>query len=218
MLRALVLDFDGLVVDTETTALESWQELYRQLGAELPLNAWAGTIGTWEAPWNPVEDLTARVGRPPTPAELAKRRGRELALSLRQPLLPGVWELLCAARDSDLELGIASSSSRAWVARHLESRAIAGRFRCLATRDDVERTKPDPALYRVALACLGVPAEEALAYEDSVLGVRAAKAAGLRVVAVPGPLTRDHDFREADLVLGSLAELAPAETWRAAGF
>ena len=218
MLRALVLDFDGLMVDTESTALESWQELYRAHGATLPLDEWATTIGTWHAAWSPERDLASRIGRPLTDAELAERRARERELSLAQPLLPGVVALLDAADGVGLGLAIASSSSRAWVERHLDARGLLGRFACVLTRDDVERTKPDPALYVAALGCLGVDADDALALEDSALGVAAAKAAGLCVVAVPGPLTRDGDFSAADVVVGSLAEVEPRELWERAGF
>jgi len=218
MLRALIFDFDGLLVDTESTALRSWQELYDAWGQALPLDSWATTIGTWDARWDPATDLSERIGRALTDDELAERFARETELALALPLLPGVRAHLDAARAQGLALAIASSSSAAWVLGHLRRHDLAETFACVITRDDVARTKPDPELYSAALACLHVGADEALAYEDSVLGVAAAKAAGVRVVAVPGPLTRDGDFSAADVVLGSLADATPEAIWRAAGF
>lgn len=213
MLRALIFDFDGLMVDTETTALLSWQELYAAHGKVLPLDKWATTIGTWNAAWDPACDLAERIGRPLTDAEAAERRAREAELALAQPLLPGVAAHLASAEARGLSLAIASSSSRSWVVRHLRRHGLLDLFECVCTRDDVARTKPDPELYLAALSCLRLPASDVLAYEDSVLGVAAARAAGLRVVAVPGPLTRDCDFTGADLVVRSLEGVEPGYLW-----
>ena len=91
---------------------------------------------------------------------------------------------------------------------------IRDRFACIRARDDVTLTKPDPELFAEALACLGVAPDEALAYEDSVHGLVSAKAAGVRCVVVPGPLTRDSDFSAADAVLDSLAAEEPVALWR----
>lgn len=204
-IRALVFDFDGLIADTETTALRSWQELYEQYAEELPVDRWLGLIGTWDSPWDPRAELEARVGHALEWERIEPRRmARERELANAQPLLPGVRAWLDAADRLRLPLAIASSSSREWVSGHLERLGIAHRFEALATRHDVERTKPDPALYRLAVRLLGVPAGDAVAVEDSLNGVTSAKAAGLRVIAVPGPLTAHLDYRDADLLLPSL--------------
>ncbi len=206
-LRAVVFDFDGLIVDTESTALYSWQELYARYGEEVPLeHKWVTVIGTWDAEWSPVTELEGRLGRSLPWDELEPaRRAREIELADEQPLLPGVQSVLDQARDAGLKLAIASSSSEEWVRHHLARLGIEQYFDVLATRHDVARTKPDPALYTLALERLGVTADEAFALEDSIQGVRAARGAGLRVVAVPGPLMRDVDFSEADARLESLA-------------
>jgi len=210
--RAVVFDFDGLIIDTETTALRSWQELYARFGEELPLDRWVTLIGTWDAEWSPAAELEERLGRSLDWDMLEpERMARERALAHAQPLLPGVLARLDEAREMGLRLAIASSSSRAWVEKHLARLGILDRFCALLTRDDVERTKPDPELYRGVLAALGVTAAEAFALEDSVNGVVAAKGAGLRVVAVPGPLMHGADFSGADLRIGSLAEVKLVE-------
>lgn len=206
-LRAVVFDFDGLMVDTEATAVRAWQQLYASFGEELPLHEWVNLIGTWDAPWNPRAELELRAGRPLEWEMLEpERMAAEYALADAEPLMPGVADILDEAAAAGIALAIASSSSERWVRHHLERLGIVDRFAALATRHDVPRTKPDPALYSLALERLGVAAREAFALEDSVHGVAAAKASGLQVVAIPGPLMVHADFSAADILLDSLAE------------
>jgi HAD superfamily hydrolase (TIGR01509 family) len=118
---------------------------------------------------------------------------------------------LDAAHERGLKLGVASSSTREWVAGHLARLGVLERFECLRCRDDVANVKPEPDLYLAVLDCLGVPASEAIAIEDSPNGVAAAKRAGMRCVAVPNSITAGLDLSEADLTLASLAELTLAQ-------
>ena len=90
-------------------------------------------------------------------------------------------------------------------------RGIRGDFDCACCREDVARTKPYPDLYLAALACLGVSALETVALEDSPNGIAAAKRAGLRCVAIPNSITAQLDLSQADVILGSLAEVSLAE-------
>lgn len=207
------------MIDTETTALRAWQQLYAQFGEELPLDKWVLLIGTWDALWDPRAELEQRVGRRlDWDALEPERMAVEYALADEQPLLPGVADLLAEAATAGVRLAIASSSSERWVRHHLGRLGIAERFDVLATRHDVERTKPDPALYELALERLGVSASEAFALEDSVHGVAAARGAGLQVVAVPGSIMRGADFSAADLTLGSLTDTSLAELAGRLGF
>ena len=121
-----------------------------------------------------------------------------------QQLLPGVERYLADARRLGLKTAIASSSTSSWVTDHLERFGIHEHFDAILCREDVSLTKPDPELYRKALERLSVTAGEAIAFEDSSNGIRAAKAAGIFCVAVPNPLTADLDLRQADLRLPSL--------------
>ncbi|MGB4593012.1 MAG: HAD family hydrolase [Coriobacteriia bacterium] len=211
-MKALIFDFDGLIVDTETTAMQSWRELYAAHGEELPAESWLTLIGTWDAVWDPRAELEHRLGRV-LDWELLEsaRAARELELASAQPMLPGVREWLDEADALGLLLGIASSSSRQWVETHLVRLGILERFSALATRHDVERTKPDPALYSLACEALDVSPSEAVAVEDSLHGVAAAHGAGLRVIAVPGPLTSHLDYDEAELQLPSLEAMSLGE-------
>jgi beta-phosphoglucomutase-like phosphatase (HAD superfamily) len=131
------------------------------------------------------------------------------------PLLPGVLALLHDARDLGLARACASSSSSGWVEGWLTRHGIRELFDAIATRDHVTRVKPDPELFLLAAARLGVPAEACVVFEDSANGMRAALAAGMRCVAVPNALTRRIERPAVDLVVSSLAERPLAEILRA---
>ena len=207
-IRALVFDFDGLLVDTEGPVFEGWRSVYRSLGQELSEELWADVIGHGAGWFDPFPELEAAVGGPIDREALHRaRRARELELVGAKPALPGVLDWIARAQELGLGLGVASSSSLRWVNGHLERLGITA-FHCVRGRDSVAegRTKPAPDLYLSAVACLGVAPAEALAIEDSGVGLTAAKSAGLRCVAVPGPLTLRNDFSAADLRLGSLSD------------
>ena len=206
-IRALLFDFDGLIVDTETPSFASWQAVYREHGQELPLERWAaiiGTIGGFE-PLDYLEELHGPIDRA---AVKARREEHEVSLLEVEELRPGILEYLQEAQRRSLKTAIVSSSSRKWVDRHLARLERAEHFDEIVTADrDRERSKPRPTLYLEALERLGVDADEAIAFEDSPNGVTAAKAAGIFTVAVPNGVTASLGLDEADLQLESLAEL-----------
>jgi len=207
MIRAIVFDFDGLILDTELPEFQSWQTIYQVHGCTLPFAVWATCIGTTEA-FDPHAYLEEQLGRA-VDREAVRLQQRQQCDTLiaAQVILPGVHDYIADARCLGLQLGVASSSSRAWVHGHLTRLEIHQHFVCIKCRDDVPRTKPDPALYHAALAALGVRPEEAIALEDSPNGIMAAKRAGLFCVAVPNPLTRQLPLHQADLQISSLAAL-----------
>ncbi len=204
-IKALVFDFDGLIVDTEVPIFRAWQRIYREHGQDLPLEQWLTIIGTASGPFDPVIDLAEKTG-----AKLDEQELKALEVlyyqeaTAMQQLLPGVIDYLVAARQLGLKTAVASSSTRTWVMDHLNRFGIGGRFDAIICREDVKRTKPDPDLYLTALQRLGVQPAEAIAFEDSSNGIHAAKAAGLFCVVVPNPLTVDLDLSEADLRLLTL--------------
>jgi len=208
LIRAIVFDFDGLILDTETPEYQAWQRVYREHGAELPMALWVRCIGTDRSAFDPLEYLESLVGASSDRAGLlARRRAIHDEALARSSALPGVEQYLRSALARGLRRGVASSSSRRWVTGHLSNLGLADYFNTVVCRDDVERVKPDPALYRLATERLGVDPDEALALEDSPNGIAAAKAAGLRCVAVPNPMTRALPLDQADLVVTSLAEV-----------
>jgi HAD superfamily hydrolase (TIGR01509 family) len=205
-LRALVFDFDGLILDTERPVFEAWRWAFAEHGVELSVAEWSAVIGRADA-WDPLARLAsvAEVDH----AVVARRREVRDALLAAEEILPGVIDLLADGRAAGLRIGIASSSPFEWVGEHLARLGLADWFECVACfRDDAGvRGKPAPDLYLEAVSSLGVAPDEAVALEDSMNGVAAAKAAGLWCVAVPHGLTAGLDLSAADLIVDSLASL-----------
>jgi HAD superfamily hydrolase (TIGR01509 family) len=211
LIRALVFDFDGLILDTEEPVYRSWLEVYQAHGEELPFERWIQIVGSTTAGFHPQHHLEERLGRPLPKEVLDRRVGRRTEMILAQEALPGVARHLEEAIAMGLKLGVASSSTNDWVRGHLARLGILESFDCIRCRDDVTNAKPEPDLYISVLECLGVRASEAIAIEDSPNGVLAAKRAGLRCVAIPNSITACLDLGQADLILGSLAELTLPE-------
>jgi HAD superfamily hydrolase (TIGR01509 family) len=212
VIRALIFDFDGLMLDTEGPDYRAWQELYREHSCELPLSLWTTCIGRsgdfFDALGYLEEQIGRRLERDPL---LSRRELRHRELVEAEELLPGVADYLAEARNRELKLAIASSGSRSWVTGHLSRLSLEEYWDCVRCWGDVERAKPEPDLYLAVLAALEVTPGEAIAFEDSPNGILAAKRAGLFCVAVPNPMTEGLDLSRADLRLASLAELPLAE-------
>ena len=204
--RAVILDFDGLIVDTETPIFDAWFEAYRRRGQVLRLDDWQHALGT-HGGFDPLEQLDELCGgsleRDALLAEVkqATARGCE-----GRPLLPGVLALVRDAAALGLGRAVASSSSSGWVEGWLQRHGVLELFDAVVTRDHVSRVKPDPELFELAARRLGVPPAACVVFEDSPNGMRAAIAAGARCVAVLSTLTRTLPRPEVDLVLDSLAE------------
>jgi HAD superfamily hydrolase (TIGR01509 family) len=209
MIKALIFDFDGLILETEGPILQSWQELYASHGEELTLDTWSVIIGTAEGGiFDPLEELQSRLGRPLDFARLGPPRlQRETDLIALQGPRPGVEAYLRDARRLGLKVGLASSSPCEWVTSHLERLGLLEYFDCIRASDDVRRTKPDPELYHSVLDEFGIAPDEAIVFEDSPNGALAAVRAGIYVVAVPNDLTRSLPLDHASLRLDSLADL-----------
>jgi HAD superfamily hydrolase (TIGR01509 family) len=207
VIRAIVFDFDGLILDTEEPVYRSWVEVYEAHGQTLPFERWVQIVGSTTIEFHPQRHLEERLGRPLSQEVIDGRIGRRTEMILAQQVLPGILQYIDDARALGLKLGVASSSTRDWVSGHLERLGILGRFDCVRCRDDVNNAKPAPDLYLAVLDCLGVSPSEALAIEDSPNGVIAAKQAGMLCVAIPNSITATLDLSQADLVLRSLSDV-----------
>lgn len=208
MIQALIFDFDGLILDTELSAYQSWQEIYQEYQCHLPLEQWARRIGGAAHLFDPCEYLETLLQRPVEREALrAKRRQRHLELIASRAALPGVEEYLADSRRLGFKLAVASSSSREWVTDHLSRLGLLDFFDALRCGDSVTHKKPHPELYHLALHDLDVAADQAIALEDSPNGVLAAQRAGIFCVAVPNVITGQLLLDHADLRLSSLAEV-----------
>ncbi|HEY2814641.1 MAG TPA: HAD-IA family hydrolase [Acidimicrobiales bacterium] len=208
-IRALVFDFDGLICDTETSSYETARAIYEEHGVELTVAQWQDRIGTHGRPW--FADLEAAIGPIPDLDVLAERR--RLAHHEQvyaEAAMPGVEQFVADASDAGLLLAVASSSSAGWVMEHLDRLGLLDRFSAISCANEEVPAKPDPGVYRLAIEQLGVAASHAAAFEDSPNGIAAAKAAGLRCIAVPNRLTVDLDLSAADVTVRSFDELAVA--------
>lgn len=213
MIQAIIFDFDGLILDTETPEFQSWQEIYGSYGCHLPLERWVMAVGsTLVHHFDPYAFLSEQSGHPIDPDAIRLiRRQRHLDLIAEQSVLPGVLDYVAAARNLGIKVGLASSSSYEWVGGHLARLELLDAFETIKTSNDVVNVKPDPELYLAAAAALGVDPRRALALEDSAHGLNAAKAAGMYCVVVPNAVTTHLPFEGADRRLNSLADLSLAE-------
>jgi HAD superfamily hydrolase (TIGR01509 family) len=204
-ISAIIFDFDGLIIDSETPLLEIWQEIFAEHGGVLTMDEWQHALGT-HGGFDPFEALAQQTGVALEQAECRQRVTREhWERCERQPLLPGVLELLGQSRALGLKAALASSSGRDWVLPWLRRHALDEHFDAICTRDDVARVKPDPELFLLAAERLGVAPGDCVVFEDSPNGIRAARAAGMLAVAVPAGLTRALPLPDPDLVVESLA-------------
>ncbi len=220
-LRALLFDVDGTLADTEDTHRRAFNAAFRDLGLSF---AWdeakyaalldiaggkerlASYFAHIEAPGIDRRRFTGLV------ASLHRRkteRFAELVATGGSPLRPGIARLIGEAERAEVLVGIASTTTPANVAALLRAelgpRAEA-RFAVIACGDRVAAKKPAPDVYRLALSSLGVDAAEAVAFEDSAQGVRAAKTAGLFTVVTPTRWTLGQDLGAADVVLPHLGD------------
>lgn len=198
MIEALIFDFDGLILDTEMPSYQAWRETYAAFGLDFPLDRWALRVGTITSLFEPYEFLEQTLGRSLNRTEILQRqRSRNLELVALEKPRPGVVDYLDQAYRMKLRVAVASNSSQEWVVGNLSRLGLADYFHCIRCRDDVAQVKPNPELYNLSLETLGLQPSQAVAFEDSPNGIKAAKAAGLYCVAVPNELTRQLDLDSA---------------------
>ncbi len=214
-LGGLIWDFDGLILDTETTAFDVAVGIFAEHGLTLEASDWHVLLGTATVHWT--ELFEAKVGEPLTDEDRERlmllRRERHAVLLDEIDAQPGVESLLTEAEAAGVPSAVASSSTDEWVEEHLRRLGLRHHFQAIVTRDLVgpDRTKPHPDLFLAAASELGASPRQCVVLEDSPNGVLAAHAAKTRVVAVPGGMTAAMTFPAADLVVTSLAEVTLAD-------
>lgn len=215
MLKALIFDFDGLILDTETPDFHVWQAIYQEHGFDLPHDEWGKIVGGYGlAHFDAAEHLISLSQDELDAVSLRDRhRSESHALTLEQPIMPGVLDYIHKAKEFGLKLAVASSSQHSWVDTHAKRLGIFDHFDAVICADDVGagRTKPNPDLFLLALKQLQVRRSEAVVFEDSPNGVKAANQAGIFVVAVPNPVTSLLKIEGANLTVRSLSDLSLPE-------
>lgn len=210
--KAFIFDFDGLVLDSETPVYESWKEIFLDHGVDLPFSVWQSTVGTSRDAFDPLQYLEEKTGRQLDRKLLNQKQIiRSYESILENNILPGVSSYLDEANKRGIRLAIASSSTTDWVFFNLVRLGLAERFEVICCGDDVARVKPEPDLFLLAAELLQLAPDDVIVFEDSPLGISAARAAGMFCVAVPNPVTRTMSVDHADMVIGSLDELSVDE-------
>jgi len=219
-LQGILFDFDGLILDTETPVFQAWKMKFREYGQELALEQWGQIIGKSSDELGPLAGFLKNF-----PDAKAKQQildevsSEEQSLIKQQQPLPGTEVLISKAHQSGVKLGIVSSSNQDWVHQHLRRLELLDYFDHTSCADEVEKAKPDPALYHLGLEKMGLEPDRVVVLEDSPHGVLAAKRAGLYCIAVPNQLTRQLTFftdgGAPDLFLKSLEEFPWDDLMRA---
>lgn len=208
MIKGIIFDFDGLIVDTETHQYLILQEIFSDHGSELPLKRLQQEIGT-QTGFSPFKHLEEKLGRK-LELQILQEQFEEKYHSIlaEERARAGVEDYLQSAKEMGLKIGLATSSTYQWVSTHLKNLALFDYFECIQTSDDVEKVKPDPALYLQTANCLGLAVEECLVFEDSANGALAAKRAGMSCVIVPNQVTSTMDFCPVEHRLESMTDMS----------
>jgi HAD superfamily hydrolase (TIGR01509 family) len=210
LIEAVVFDLDGVLIQTEEVWDEVREGLVRERGGRYGPEAQRAMMGMSSPEWSAYMHSELGIPEPPEEINAEVVRRMEARYRERLPLIPGAAEAVegLAVR---WPLAVASSSNRPLIDVVLELSRLDRLFRATVSSEEVPRGKPAPDVYLEAARRLGVAPEACAAVEDSHNGIRSAKAAGMRVVAIPNPSfpPGPEALAEADVVLDSLAELTP---------
>ena len=206
---AVIFDFDGIVLDSETPEYESHRRIYARCGVTLTEDEWCGVIGTWSEGHDEQWFTRLRERSPDAPARDVYFAERRRIFDEIVPAVPmrGVRELLTTLRDAGIPAAIASSAPARWVVGAIVRLGIRPLFVALVNGDEVAHRKPAPDVYLEAARRLRVDPARSIAIEDSGPGIAAARAAGMKTIAIPHRLTERHDLSGADLTVAHAGEL-----------
>lgn len=206
MVKAIIFDLDGVLVDSEPLSNESVRLTLKGFGVNYDGRYRKVTIGRGER--DNFQFFKEKFGIKASLEEMLEEKRRTYRRVIERQgvkLIEGALELLGTVVKRGLKMAVATSG--AWPYLKLKKSGLGRIFRVVITSDDVKKTKPAPDLFLEAARRLKVRPGECLVLEDSKAGLLAAKAAGAKCVVIPGSYNRDEDFSEADLVVKSLREI-----------
>ena len=206
-IRGVLFDLDGVLADTERLHWAAYRRVLQEFGVDVGLEEYGAR---WTSTGRGPEYACRTYRLPLTPDELRARKAPVYLALLRQGVTacPGARAALERLRRS-CRVAVATNAARAEVNLVLEQLQLARLLHAVIAREDYLDAKPAPDAYLAAAVALGLAPEECIVVEDSARGVQAAVAAGMRVIAIPGELTRDNDFRSCVRRLRHLDELTP---------
>ena len=209
LLAAVIFDFDGVIMDSERAEYESHRRMYERCGIDLTLAEWCNHVGLWSDQHNEswARQLCTRTPLAPPPETYLLEKHRILMEILPREPMAGIRDLVARLSSAAVPIAVGSTSPANWVVPSLEVFALLNSFAAVVTGDDVRKRKPAPDIYVEAATRLSVDPARAVAIEDSAPGLAAAKAAGMKVVAIPHHLTRTHDLSAADLFVSHAGEV-----------
>jgi len=205
LIRAVIFDMDGVLADSEPLINEAAIAMFAERGLTVQPDDFLPFVGAGEERY--VGGVAEKYGYPlDVPA--AKRRTYEIYLDLvpaKLQAFPGVHDLIRACRQAGLRVAVASGADAIKVAANLQKIGLPPEtWDVVLTGESVTRNKPAPDIFLLAAEKLGVAANECVVVEDAVNGVRAAKAAGMRCVAVAHTFPAER-LQEADVVRDTIA-------------
>src|SRR5262245_12405252 len=204
MIRAILFDLDGLMVDSEPHSLASWQAVLQARGITLSQDIIDQMFGQRLIETAHLLAGFYRIADAPYILAREKEEYQVSHLAGQVKSMPGLFELLDEIDRRGLRKAVASSGVQRYVYAVLEEVGLAGRFETIITGDQVAKGKPAPDIFLTAARALSVAPPRCLVLEDAPSGVQAAKAAGMRCIAIPNAQTRALDLSVADWVLPSL--------------
>jgi HAD superfamily hydrolase (TIGR01509 family) len=218
MINTIIFDFDGIIIDTESTEYESWREIFIEYNLHLDFDIWADLIGRPRGSVNMYDYLEQQCGYSIDKEKINSRRlARNRELNNKLELLPGINDYMTEAKNGHMNLAVVSSSDRNWVLEHLSRLKIMEEFDLIVCEEDTKLHKPNPEPYLYLLNKLEIKPANAIAIEDSPNGVKAAISAGVFCVAIPNEITKRLDLSMADLQIESLSQISLDSLLKLAG-
>lgn len=210
MVKAIIYDLDDLMVDSNSLHVKAFDLAFAKLGRslkEIPKDKRAGYVGMRIV--DITKDIIENLKIKADAGEIIKMRNN-IFLDLAKDeleIMPGLIYSLDLFKNNNYKIAIASSGVKEYIDMVLDKFKIRKYFDAIITGDDVKKGKPDPETYALACEKLGLKSEECVVLEDAANGVKAAKGAGCKCIAIVNTHTPVQDHAEADIILNSLEEI-----------